>query len=103
MENKAFNIPNEKELHNVEYWVKNFEKQFKVEITGWIDERIKYDGYNEYSLIDLNIAYKYIKNTEMKYNKKHYKNFNEVFEKNNDKIKDDLKLYNKWCVLYNNY
>lgn len=26
-----------------------------------------------------------------------------VFDKNNDKIKDDLKLYNKWCVLYNNY
>ena len=39
----------------------------------------------------------------MKYNKKHYKNFNEVFEKNNDKIKDDLKLYNKWLILYNNY
>ena len=103
MENKAFNMLNEKELHTVEYWVKNFEKQFKVEITGWIDEQMKYDGYNEYSLIDLNIAYKNIKNTEMKYNKKCYKNFDEVFKKNKDKIKDDLKLYNKWCVLYNNY
>ena len=46
-----------------------FLKQFKVDITGWIDEQMKYDGYNEYSLIDLNTAYKYIKNTEMKYNK----------------------------------
>ena len=103
MENKAYNLMNNNDVHIIDYWIENFEKQFKVEINGWLDDKIKDAGYNEYSLIDLNTAYKYIKNTEMKYNKKHYKNFNEVFEKNKDKIKDDLKLYNKWCVLYNNY
>ena len=32
------------------YGIENFEKQFKVEINGWLDDKIKDDGYNEYSL-----------------------------------------------------
>lgn len=60
---------NKKELHTIYYCIENFKKQFKVEVNGWIDEQMKNDGYNDYSLIDLNTAYKYIKNTEMKYNK----------------------------------
>ena len=99
MENKAHNLINNNDVHIIDYWIENFEKQFKVEINGWLDDKIKDDGYNEYSLIDLNTAYKYIKNTEMKYNKKHYRvDYYRIYFTNFLSIKNFTIQYHYYCL-----